>query len=113
MEKVIKLTESLIEKTYEYGMTSFELAKLKAVDKTSDLVSSVIPHSIILLTFSIFLLFLNLGIAFWAGELLGKIFYGFLAVAGFYCFIGILIRLFLFKRIKEGVRNYIINQVLN
>lgn len=113
MENVIKLTESLIEKTYEYGMTSFELAKLRAVDKTSDLVSSKIPYFIVMMVFSISLLFVNLGCAFWISDMLGKTFYGFLLVGGFYCLVAIIIRLFFFKQIKESIRNRIIKQALN
>jgi hypothetical protein len=47
MEENKKLIESLLEKATEYGKTSFELVKLKALDKTSDVVSSFIPHSVV------------------------------------------------------------------
>jgi len=43
MESNAKLIEALLEKVSDYGVTSFELVKLKALDKTSDAVSSLIP----------------------------------------------------------------------
>ena len=59
MEDNAKLIESLIEKATDYGKTTFELAKLKALDKTSDIASSFIPHSAVIILIASFLLFLN------------------------------------------------------
>jgi hypothetical protein len=112
MEENARLIESLLEKATEYAKTSFELVKLKALDKTSDVVSSLIPHSVVVSLIASFLLFLNLGIAFWLGEILGKTFYGFFVVAAFYVVAGIVIHFFMHKWIKKLVRNYFIKQVL-
>jgi len=112
MEDNSNLFESLLDRATEYGKTSFELVKLKALDKTTDIVSSLIPFSVVLILITTFLLFLNLGIAFWLGELLGKIFYGFFAVAAFYILTGILIHFFLHKWIKRLVGDYFIKRVL-
>ncbi len=65
MEDNAKLIESLLEKATEYAKASYELVKLKALDKTSDIVSSFIPHSVVFALIVSFLLFLNLGLAFW------------------------------------------------
>jgi len=54
MENNAKLIESLLERDTEYGKTSYELIKLKALDKTSDVVSSFIPHSIVLVIIASF-----------------------------------------------------------
>jgi hypothetical protein len=107
-----KLIETLIDKASDYGKTSFELAKLKAVDKTSDIVSSVIPHSVVLILISSFLFFLNLGLALWIGEILGKNYFGFFVVAGFYCVIGIIMHFFLHEKVKCYLRNLLIKQLL-
>jgi hypothetical protein len=112
MEDNAKLLESLLERAAEYGKTSFELVKLKALDKTTDIVSSLIPHSVVFVLIASFLIFLNLGLALWLGEILGKIFYGFFVVAGFYFIIAIIIHFFMHKRIKRLVGNYFIRRVL-
>ena len=112
MEDNTKFLESLLEKATEYGKTSFELVKLKAIDKTTDIVSSLIPHSVVFVLIASFLIFLNLGLALWLGEVLGKIFYGFFVVAGFYVIIAIIIHFFMHKRIKRLVGNYFIRRVL-
>jgi len=112
MEDNAKLIESLFDKATEYGKTSFELVKLKGVDKASDAVSSFVPYAIAIGFIAFFMLFLNLGLALWFGEILGQMYYGFLLVAGFYLVIGIFIRLVLHKWIKRRVGNRFIEQIL-
>ena len=112
MEDSKKLLETLVDRVTDYGKTSYELVKLQAVDKSSDVVSSVIPHTVVLILVSSFLLFFNLGLAFWLGEILGKIFYGFFIVAGFYILVGLVLHFFMHKQFKEIIRNYVIKQLL-
>ena len=112
MEDHTKLIESLFEKVTDYGKTTFELGKLKAVDKTSDIISSFVPHSAVFVLIATGLVFLNLGIAFWLGEILRRTFYGFFVVAGFYCVTGIVVHFFMHKWIKKIVRNYMIKLLL-
>jgi len=112
MEDNGKLLESLLEKASEYGKTSLELAKLKALDKTTDVVSSLIPHSVVILLIASFMLFLNLGLALWLGDILGKAFYGFFVVAAFYVLAGIFIHFFMHNWIKRLVGNSFIRHIL-
>ena len=60
----------------------------------------------------IFFLFLNLGLALWLGDILGKAFYGFLVVAGFYCVTGIVLHFLMHKWLKKVICNYIIRLLL-
>ena len=113
MKDQAKMIESLLEDAAEYGKTSLEIVKLKTLDKSSDVVSSFVPHAVILILVASFLLFLNLGLAFWLGEILGKIYLGFFVVAAFYFIFGLIFYLFMHKWIKKLVCNYIIKQVLN
>jgi hypothetical protein len=106
------LLESLLDKASDYGKTSFELIKLKTLDKTTDAVSSVVPHSIVVILISTFVIFLNLGIALFLGDLFGKMYFGFFAVAAFYILAGVIIHFFLHAQIKKVVADYFIKQVL-
>ncbi len=65
MEDNPKIIEELLGKVTEYGKTEIQLAKLKVLDKTSDAVSTAVPHLVVIVLALIFLLFVNLGIAFW------------------------------------------------
>lgn len=112
MEENSNLIESLVEKATDYGKTSYELLKLKAIDKTSDVVSTVIPYSFVFVMLAAFMLFINLGLAFWFGEILGRIYYGFFIMAAFYLLIVAVIRIFMHKWLKKIVGNFIIKQLL-
>src|SRR4030042_5028123 len=112
MEDKAKLIESLLERAVEYGKTSFELVKLKALDKTSEVVSTVIPHTIVYVLIASFMLFFNLGLAFWLGEILGKICFGFFVVAAFYGITAIVLHFFMHKWLKKIISNSFIKQVL-
>jgi hypothetical protein len=112
MEDNTKLLESLLESATEYGKSTIELVKLKTLDKTTDVVSSLVPQSLVFILISTFLLFLNLGLALWLGDILGKAFYGFFVVAAFYIVVGSIIHLFMHKWIKKHVGNYIVKRIL-
>jgi len=104
--------ESLLKRATEYGKISLELAKLKALDKTSDIVSSFIQNVVVIAFILSFQLFLNIGLSLWLGEILGKIYYGFFVVAALYAFTGIFIHLVMHKWLKKLISNSFIKQVL-
>jgi fatty acid desaturase len=107
-----RLLESLLERASSYAKTSIELMKLKTLDKTTDVVSSLVPESIVFILLASFMLFLNLALALWLGDILGKAFYGFFIVAAFYILAGIVVHFFMHKKLKKLVANYIIKRIL-
>jgi fatty acid desaturase len=112
MEDNKKLIESLLEKVTDYSITTLELAKLKALEKTSDVVSSMLPRVFICALIATFLLFISVGFAVWLGEILGKICFGFFLVGAFYGLAGIIIHFFMHDWLKKMVRNNFIKQLL-
>jgi uncharacterized RDD family membrane protein YckC len=58
------------------------------------------------------LLFLNLGLAFWLGEILGRPFYGFFVVAAFYLVSALFIHFVLHQPLKKRIGDYLIKQIL-
>ena len=91
MEEKTNLIEPLLERAEEYGKTSYELLKLKALDKTADVASTLISRAAVVLVLSIFIVLVNIGLSLWLGDVLGKSYYGFFCVAGFYVIIGIVL----------------------
>lgn len=112
MEDNNLLLEALVKRATEYAKSSYELAKLKALDKISDIVSGIIVNAIVFVLFVSFMIFLNLGLAFWLGEILGKIYYGFFVVAVFYIVVAVFVYFFINKCLKKRICNYIIKQAL-
>jgi len=112
MEAKMCLIEPLLERADAYSKTSFELIKLKSLDKVSDITSTLISRLLLVIVLSFFVLTLNIAIALWLGGLLGKNYYGFLIVASFYGIAGIIL-FFIHPFIKARVKNSIITQMLN
>ncbi len=104
--------ESLFERIEAYIKTSYDLAKLKALESAIVVVTSLISRLSVIVMFSLFALVLNIGIALYLGELLGKSYYGFFIVAAFYFIGGIIFQLFMHKWIKKPLSELIITQAL-
>ncbi len=113
MEDKVSIVEVLIEKTGLYAQRRIELYKLKAIDKSADVISTLAVRLVILSLIILFFLVLNIGLALWIGEVLGKNYFGFFSVAAFYALIGIVFFIFRHKWIKAPIRNSIIDHVLN
>lgn len=113
MENEKTFFEPLLERAESYGKTSYELVKLKTVEKTTKVVSTISSRAIAVyfLSFAVFLA--SIGAAFWLGDLLGKVYYGFFCVAGFYGIVGGIVYFFLHNSIKKRVGNSLISQMLN
>lgn len=104
---------SIFENAGDYLETRLELLKLQAVNKSSDVTSSVVSRIPIfaIITFAVFLL--NIGIALFIGELLEKLYLGFLIVAGFYCLVALLLHVFRKAWIKDPISTILIKKMLN
>ena len=112
MEDYARLFETLLERVTDYFKSTIELIKLKAVEKISDLGSSMIPKVFIIGIVISTLLFLNIGLALWLGDVLGIMYLGFLAVGAFHALIALVFRLFFYKRLKQSVSRQIIKALL-
>lgn len=112
MEEKANIIEPLLERVEDYAKTNFQLWKLKVLNKGSDMASTIIAKGIAIIVFIMFMMLLNLGLAFWLGDLLGKIYYGFFCVAGFYLLVG-LILYFARHDIKKGISDSIISEIFS
>lgn len=113
MDNPASYIESLFEKVQAYIKTTVELTKLKLVDKTTVIAASLVSRISIIMVFAVSFFVLTLGLALFLGELLGKSYYGFFIIAGFYLVVGILFCFFLYKWIKKPVSDLIIKKTLN
>jgi len=113
MEENTNLIESLLEKASDYGKTSYELVKLNAIDKTSNGISSFFPSAVVVLVLSSVLLFFNLGMAFWIGNMVGELFLGFFIVSAFYALVTIILYFGMRKWLKRIFYDYMVRHLLN
>jgi len=112
MEAPSGSTEKLFESLETYSRTTFELAKLKALEAFSKGIAALLARLGVVIMVLLFVVLLSIGLALLLGDLLGKPYYGFFIVAGFYLIAGLISHFFLYQWIKAPVGNTLINQVL-
>lgn len=112
METPASVVEALYERAETYGKTTIELSKLRVLETTTQVVTTLISRVSVILMLAMSALVLNIGIALWLGEILGKIYYGFFVVAAFYLIVGIVLYFFLHNWIKKPLSETIITQAL-
>jgi len=112
METKSELIDPLLERVEAYGNTTIELLKLKSIDKTADVSATFMSRLLLIIVLAFLALSLNVAVALWLGEVLGKPYYGFLMVAAFYTVVAIVIY-FMHPFIKSRINNSIIKQLLN
>ena len=106
------ILSTLLERAENYGITTFELFKLNTIDKSADVVSSLVSRLAILITVALSFIIINIGFALWIGKVLGETFYGFFIIGVFYAFLALLLHTFRHQWIKYPISNSIIKQLL-
>ena len=104
---------ALFETSGDYLETRVDLLKLKAVNKSSDMISSIVSKLVITLIFIFGFFILNIGLSIWIGTKTGEVWYGFIIVAGFYILLGVLLIIFKGKWLKDPVNNILVKKMLN
>ena len=112
MEDNTSTIEMLFERAEDYTKTTIDLVKLTAVDKTADVLSSLISRLTVSIIFVLFAFLVNIGLSFWVGELVGKIYYGFFIVSSIYLVLAIVLYIVKDKVLKMPISNFIIAKML-
>jgi hypothetical protein len=111
MEEQKHQMELLFDKATDYLETRLELLKLKATYKTTDIVSSLASRMILILIITLIVFMINIGLALWLGDILGRSYYGFFALGAFYILAGIIFNIFKNSWVEEPVTNSIIKKL--
>lgn len=113
METTTEQLKNFFQQGKEYVKNKSQLWKLKTVDKTAGVVSSLVEKIILFFIFIIFFILFNIALALLIGHWLGYSFYGFFVMAGFYGIVGFIVHLSRDKLIKAPITNSIIQKFLN
>ena len=111
-DNIATTIEDLLDKAGDYSKTTIQLLKLKAIDKSAGIVSSFAAKIAVIIIVAMFILTVSIAIALWAGEMLGRMYYGFLCMAGFYAIMAILLYFFRDQWIRQPVSNSMIKKLL-
>jgi hypothetical protein len=112
MENIATNLGKLYDKAEQYSRTSLELIKLNAIDKSSDVISSLAVVATLAFIVAIFTLFINLGLALLIGNALGDYAMGFFIMSGFYVFVGIVLYVFRKNLIKVPIDNMVVGKLM-
>jgi pheromone shutdown protein TraB len=113
MENIKEEFETLLNQSQDYVDTRLELMKLQAVDKVSDVVSSLLSRMIVVLVIFMFIIFISIACSLLIGDLLGNNYYGFFIISGFYALIGLICSVFRHQLFKIPFGNLLIKKMLN
>lgn len=113
MERSATQFDLLLEKAENYTKTSIELLKLKVINKSADVLSSILALIAIGTVVALFTLFLNIGLGLYIGKMLGDYYLGFFVVSGFYFLLAVVIYLVKEKYIKDKITDLVISKLLN
>ena len=105
--------KSIYQDVGDYVETRIELLRLRAVDKSSDITSSIISGLAVFIIGIFAFLFVNIGLALWIGELLDRTYLGFFILTAFYVLVAVLIHAFKKTWIKDPVTTMLIKKMLN
>lgn len=103
--------ESLLEHCKEYISTSFDIVKLKAIEKSVSVLSGVVSGIIVGVMFLFALVFLSIGCAWWISTSLNSPFAGFLIVGAVYLLVAVVILAAKKSIVESPMSNAIIKQV--
>jgi hypothetical protein len=103
---------SLIDKSKDFLDTRIELAKLKTIDKSADVLSSVVVMISMLFIATLVIVLFSVGLALFLGRLLGAYHDGFFIVGGFYAIILLVLYIQRNKWIKTPISRELINKML-
>lgn len=105
--------EELGQKLKEYVETKVDLMKLRAINKLSKIVSTLVTSILLVFLFFIIMLCISFGLSYFVGSLLGETYYGFFVVGGFYLIIGLIIFYTRDKWIKTPISDRLIKDILD
>lgn len=104
--------EMLFEKAVDYSNTTISLVRLRMIEKTADVVSSLATQLVIIIVAAMFVFSISIAMALCIGEALGKAYYGFFVIAGCYALIVMLLYVFRNQWIKDPINNAAASKML-
>ncbi|WP_291133074.1 hypothetical protein [Flavobacterium sp. UBA7682] len=112
MENKATTLENLFENVEQYGKTSLELYKHKAIYEIASLTSTLSVRFILTMVVALVSLFFSIGIALWLGDVLDKNYYGFFIVGLGYLLLWVIILVFRKTWIRTPISNMVIKSML-
>lgn len=112
MEEKSTLIKYLIQIAESFAKTNIDLLKLKAISNTANVLSTVLFKLVFYIAVLVAIMLFNIAVALWLGDLVGKLYLGFLIVTAFYILVALVLNYFP-NLIKSPVKDSFIVEMLN
>lgn len=103
----------LISKSKDYAETSINLFKLETLEKISNFIPSLAWRIFVFVFGLTAVMFLNIALSLWLGQIIGKLYFGFLLVAFSNVLLAVIIFLFRKPLVVNPLNKLIIRKFLN
>ena len=103
--------QQIIQHVEKYVSTTVELYKLKAYQKVAEIATTVITSVLMAFFGILFLIFVSIGLAVYLGEIMGRMHYGFMIVAGIYLLLAVIIYMLSKKVLKDKFNTMIVRKI--
>lgn len=113
MDSAFKKTEDLVKHIREYIDVRLNSAKLSVAEKTSLVVSNIIAGILVLSVFLFVIVFAGIALAYALAEWTGRLYAGFLIVAGLYFLLAVIIWISKDRLLRMPVFNSILNELIS
>jgi hypothetical protein len=113
MENDPTAVEELFYKLKDYGETTVDLLKLKAINKVSGFTSTLIVSVILIVLLFLILICISAGFALLIGVWLGSAYWGFFIMGILYIIIGLVLYASRKKILKEPIANKLIKELID
>lgn len=113
MENKPTSVEELFYKLKDYGDTRLDLFKLKAINKVSSFMSTLIVSVILIVLLFLVLICITIGLGLLIGGWLGNIIWGFFIMAAIYIIIGLVLYTGRNKLLKRPVSDKLIKELID
>jgi hypothetical protein len=104
--------ELFIDKAEKYVGLRSKLFAYKVLDKASELLSELLSNVIVIGTFILFFILLNLGVCIWVSNTIHSLSNALFLMAGFYLIIGVVLACLHKKWIRPFIANLLIKHIL-
>jgi hypothetical protein len=102
----------LLSDAGDFIETKAVLWKLKTIESLADVSGELVAGLAMIVLASFVIILVSIGVALWVGEILGKSYYGFFIVGGFYGVIALIILVQRGRWLKDPFSNLLIRKIL-
>ena len=113
MENETTIVEELFYKLKDYGQTTLDLYKLKAISKVSGIVSRAITSILLLVLLFLVMICVTIGLSLLIGEWLGHAYWGFFIMTAVYIITGLILFAGRNKYMKAPISNKLIKELID